>query len=61
MRLAEVPAPDGFGYIRVKDDEHCCKDCGWTGPALKKAGCLTHADEWYECPDCRSQNIDFAA
>lgn len=60
MRLIEVPAPDGFGYIRVKDDEHFCRKCGWTGTELRKNGCVTYADEWYECPECGSENIDRA-
>ena len=28
--------------------------CGWRGPMteLRKAGCVTYGDTWYECPKC---------
>ena len=29
-----------------------CPRCGWTGSELKKNGCITDGDEWYECPRC---------
>ena len=29
-----------------------CK-CGWTGDKLEKTGCVTYADTWYVCPNCK--------
>jgi hypothetical protein len=38
--------------VNVHDGCHFCKKCGWIGKELKKNGCVTHADTWYECPNC---------
>lgn len=37
---------------------YVCSNCGWRGDRLQESGCVTYADTWYVCPQCRQDACD---
>ena len=61
MRFIEVPTPDGFGTVKLSDDEckvKTCLQCGWIGKDLEKNVDWSHADTWYGRPRCGAESKD---